>query len=98
MILLEIDSGGIVAIEFECDAPGAVDMNGIPGGIVTLEGMEIEPRQVHVVWLFGLFQAVKSDQNALLQLGVDLCGFADLEKICKSFASERLNHRRCVSV
>ncbi|MBB4435799.1 hypothetical protein GGE59_006098 [Rhizobium leguminosarum] len=97
MILLEIDAGGIVAVELECNAPGSVDMNGVPGGMMTLQAMEVEPREVHVIRLFGLFQAVEPDQNALLQLGIDLCSFACLKKICQSFVSERLDHDRFVN-
>lgn len=49
MILLEIDAGGIVAVEFECDAPGTVDMNGVPSGIMASQGMEVDAGEVHVI-------------------------------------------------
>lgn len=92
MILLEIDAGGIVAVEFEFDAPGTVDMNGVPSGIMASQGMEVEAREVHIVRLLGLFQTVEPDQNAFLQLGIDFGGFARRKKICQSFVSERLDH------
>jgi len=48
MVLFEIDSTGVGCVEFECDAPGSVDVNRVASRTETLECMKIETRQVHL--------------------------------------------------
>ncbi|CAI2936259.1 protein of unknown function [Aminobacter niigataensis] len=72
MVLLEIDAGGVCAVEFECDAPRAVHMDGVARRVEAFQRVEVKTRQVHVFRLLGHVQTVKPNQNALLHLGVNL--------------------------
>jgi hypothetical protein len=44
MVLLEIDPEGISGIEFEGDAPRAIDVDRVAGWNKTSQGMKIKPR------------------------------------------------------
>ena len=48
MILLEVDLAGIAALEFEGQAPGAVDVNGVAPGLEAFQRVEIKARQVYL--------------------------------------------------
>jgi hypothetical protein len=52
MILLEIDAIRIAVLELEGDAPWSVDMDGITGRGEAPQRVEVETRQIHVVWAF----------------------------------------------
>ena len=94
MILLEIDAGGVLLIEFKRHAPWAIHMNSVPGGIEPSECMEIEAGQFHIFRLFGTIQPVESDQEALVHLCVDLRRFALFEQLSERLVPERLDHGR----
>jgi hypothetical protein len=81
MILLEIDVSGVVAVEFECEAPRPIHMHRVAGRTEAAESMEIEPWQVHVLGPFSGFQAIKPNKNALVKPSIDLAGFPGLEQV-----------------
>ena len=56
MILLEIDRESIALVEFEGNAPRAIDMNRVAKRNEAAKRMKIEARQVHV---FGRSRGVK---------------------------------------
>src|SRR5690606_29574817 len=95
VILLEIDAGGVLAVEFECDAPRPIDVHRVAGRVEASQGMEVETGQVHVFRALGNIQTVKPDTDAFVHLGVDLGGLTRLEKVRQRLALERLDHGLC---
>src|ERR671912_989020 len=49
MVLLEVDTHSVAVFEFKGEAPRAIDVNAVPRGAETVQRMEVEPRQVHVI-------------------------------------------------
>ena len=92
MVLLEIDAEGVSGIEFKGYAPRAIDMNRITGGNETFEDMEIKPRKVHLFRRARNIQAIKTDEDALVQLGIDLGRAAFRPQLRQRLASERPDH------
>jgi hypothetical protein len=95
VVLLEIDVDSIVAFELECNASRPVDVDRIAGGAEAFQGVEVKTGQVHFFWARRGVQAVKSNDNAFVHSGVDLCGLSRLEEVCQSFVPERLDHAHC---
>ena len=61
MILLEIDSQSISGIEFEGDAPRTIDVDRVAGWNKTSQGMEIKPRQIHLLRRGSDIQAIEAN-------------------------------------
>ena len=72
MVLLEVDPIGVSCVEFESDAPRPVDMNSVAGRNESFQGVEIKPWKVHLLWRGRRIQSIKTDQDALVHLGIDL--------------------------
>ena len=92
MVLLEIDAESISGIELEGDAPRPVDMDRIPGRNETFQGMKIKPGKVHLLRRSRGIQPIKTDQHALVHLGVDLRRTAFRPQLGQRLASERPDH------
>lgn len=71
MVLLEIDSDGILAIKFESDAPRAIDVDGISGGIEPVQRMKIETWQSHIFRPFGGIETIETNEDTLVHLRID---------------------------
>src|SRR5882757_3745662 len=97
MILLEIDAAGFAILEFEGDAPGSVDVNRIAFGIEAMQGMKVEPGNVHFLRPDRDVEAIEPCENALMHLRVDLRTFAPGPKLGKGLAFEGPDHRANVS-
>ena len=65
MKLFEIDTGGVLTVEFECDAPRSIDMNGVTGRIEAMQGMKIKPWQVHILRALRRFETVQPTRMRL---------------------------------
>jgi len=92
MVLLEIDAEGISGVELEGDAPRSVDMDRVPGRNKTFQGVKIKPGKVHLLWRSRGIQAIKTNQDALVHLGVDLRRAAFRPQLGQHLASERPDH------
>jgi hypothetical protein len=78
----------VSAIEFECDAPWSIHMNGVPGWFETVQGMEIVSRHLQFIQAGRIIQNIEPDENALLHLGVYLRSLSRLEQIRQRFVLE----------
>jgi hypothetical protein len=92
MILFEIDTESVSGVEFECDAPRAIDVNRVTRGNKSLQSVKIEPGKVHLFRRGRGIQAIKSDQDAFVHLDIDLSGATFRPQVGKRLASERLDH------
>ncbi len=92
MVLFKINSESIARVEFESDAPRAIDMNRVAGWNETFQRMKVKPWKVHLFWRGCCIKAIESDQDPFVHLDVDLCGAAFRPQVGKSFASKRLDH------
>ena len=72
MVLLEIDAESISGVKFEGDAPRTIDVNRVAGRNKIFQGMKIKTRKVHLFRRGCGIQAIKTDQDALVHLGIDL--------------------------
>ncbi len=73
MVLLEIDADSIPGIEFEGDAPRAIDVHRVAGGDRALQGVKIKTWKVHLFWRGDGVQSVKTNHDALMHPCVDFC-------------------------
>ena len=71
MVLLEIDAESISGGELEGDAPRSVDMDRVEGGRETSQGVEVKPGKVHLLRRARGIQAIETDEDALVQPGID---------------------------
>jgi hypothetical protein len=92
MILLEIDTESISGAKFEGYAPRSIDMDRVAGGNEAFQGVEIKPGKVHLFRRARNIQAIKTDEDALMQLGIDLGRAAFRPQLRKRLASERPDH------
>ena len=92
MILLKIDAADFAILEFESDAPGSVDVNRIPRGIKPVQGMKIEPGNVHFLGPDDNVETIELCENTFVHFRVDLRTFALGPKFRKSFTFERPDH------
>ena len=89
MILLEIDTESISGAKFEGYAPRSIDMDRVAGGNEAFQAVEIKPWKVHLLRRARNVQAIKTDEDALVQLGIDLDRAAFRPQLRKRLASER---------
>jgi hypothetical protein len=73
VVLLEIDAESMSRVELESDAPRPVDMNRVAHWHEAFQGVKIKSGKVHLLWHGRSIEAIKTDQNAPVHLGVDLC-------------------------
>jgi hypothetical protein len=92
MILLEIDAAGIAVLEFECDAPGPIDVDRIARRIETSQGMKIETGKVHFLGSDGDIETVQPCENAFVHLRIDLRTPAFRPQLRKGLAFEGSYH------
>ena len=92
MVLLEIDIHGVGPIEFEGYTPRAVDVHRVPGWIKSTQAMEIESRKVDILKPCRSVEHIKSSQDALMHLGIDLARSAVFEQIGQTLVFERPDH------
>jgi hypothetical protein len=90
--LFQIDLNCILAIEFKCDAPGAVHMNRLARRIEAAQGMKIKARQVHTTRFGYDIEAVEPYLDSLVQPFVDPARRAVIEQFGQRFASKRSDH------
>ncbi len=93
MVLFKINPECVARIEFESDAPRAIDMNRVAGWNESLQRMKIKAWQVHLFRRGCGIKAIKPDQNPFVHLDIDLGGATLRPQLGKSFASKRLDHR-----
>jgi hypothetical protein len=89
VVLLEIDAESISRVDFEGDAPRTIDVDGVTGGNKTFQDMKIKPGKVHLLRRSCGIQAIKTDQDALVHLGIDLRRPAFRPQIGERLASKR---------
>ena len=92
MVLFKINPESITRVEFESDAPRAIDMNGVAGWNESFQRMKVKPWKVHLFRGGRRIKAIEPDQDTFMHLGVDLCGAAFRPQIGESFAPKRLDH------
>jgi len=92
MVLFKINPECVARIEFESDAPRAIDMNRVAGWDESFQRMKIKPWKVHLFRHDCGIKAIEADQDTFMHLDVDLCGAAFRPQVGKSFASKRLDH------
>ena len=61
MILLDIDTESISGIEFEGDAPRAIDVDRVAGWNKTSQGMKIKTGQIHLLRRSRGIQAIEAN-------------------------------------
>jgi hypothetical protein len=71
MVLLEIDTAGLAIFEFESDAPWSIDVDRVAPWIETLQGVEVEARNVHFLSYDSDVETVESRENAFVHLRID---------------------------
>jgi hypothetical protein len=59
VVLFKVDLQRVTILEFERDAPRPVDMDGISNWPPS-QGMEIKPRDIHVLGTQGTIESVES--------------------------------------
>jgi hypothetical protein len=92
MVLLEVDTARVSGIELECNAPRPVDMNGVANRGEASQRVEVEPGQVHLFRRIHDIQPVETDQNALMQFGIDPGAAAFRPQIGQRLAAKRQDH------
>lgn len=70
----------VAAFKFECNAPGAVYMNGVAPGTKSPKSMKVKTWKIHVLRRFRDIEHVKSDQNPFMEATVDLAPSAGPER------------------
>ena len=80
MILLEIDVISMPFVELECDAPGAVHMNGVARRDESPQRMEVVARQLQIIERSSQIDRIEADKDTLVKPDVDLRGAPALEK------------------
>src|SRR5690348_4403484 len=95
MVLLEVDADGISSVELKGDTPWPIDVDRIARWAEAVQGVEVEPRQVHFLGALRHIQSIQAHEDALLHLGVDLAGFSRLEQVRQRLALERPDHMLC---
>src|SRR5690606_19997505 len=97
MVLLQVDVGGILSVELECDAPRPVDMHRVASGFKSSQGMKVEARQIHVFRTCRCVQAVEPGKDAPVHPGVDPGTLPGLEEARQRLMPEGLDHDMTVS-
>lgn len=92
MVLLEVDAKHVSGIELEGDTPRSVDVDGVAGREEPFQGVEIKPWKIHLLRRARSIQAIEADQDALMELGVDLGGAALRPQLSQCLALERPDH------
>jgi hypothetical protein len=73
VVLLEIDPIGVaVFLELKCNAPRAIYMYGVSGWLVSPQGMEPEPGDVHLLRHHSNVETVEHPKDASMELRADL--------------------------
>jgi hypothetical protein len=68
VVLLEIDSGGIRAVPFECDSPWSIDGESVAFGFA-FQDVQSPARQVQVGRLSGSMKSLQAPAHAFNQIG-----------------------------
>src|SRR6266849_8168880 len=74
MVLFKINPESVARVEFESDAPRAIDMNRVAGWDESFQRMKIKPWKVHLFRHDCGIKAIEADQDTFMHLDVDLCG------------------------
>jgi hypothetical protein len=88
VVLLEIDTVGIPAVEFKCDTPWPIDMNCIADRSEAYQRMKAEAGQIHIFRLLGNVQAIKAHQDSFMKFGVDFCRLPFVEELRERLVPE----------
>jgi hypothetical protein len=91
MVLLEIDAQRVAFLELEGDAPGSVDVNGVPERTAP-EGVEIKTRNVHVLGDPCMIESIEAPQTTLVEHLLDAPSCSGVEQLLQAFVPEAPNH------
>ena len=78
MILLKVYINGVTRFKLERDTPGAVDCHRPALGL-SLQGVKIPTRDVHVGRCFGFIEYVENSQTTLMLIRAHFSACANLE-------------------
>jgi hypothetical protein len=92
VILLKVDTGGVGPIEFEGNAPRAIDVNRKTRWRKASQSMEVKPGKIHLFRRAGDIQSIEVDQNPLVEPRIDLRRAALRPQIGQRLAPERPDH------
>ena len=71
MILLEVNAVCSAFTKFKCDAPWAIDVDGVTPWHEAFQRVEVKARNIHVFCLSCRIERVKPLQDALMQAAVN---------------------------
>lgn len=91
MRLLEIDAKRIAFLEFEGDTPWAIDVDRIPSGLESLQGMETKARHIHLFGPYRNIEPIQPPKDPLMHLRIDPRRPTSLPQIGQRLASETSN-------
>src|ERR1051326_1597007 len=92
MVLFGSDAKSIAGVELESDTPRPVDMDRVADRNKTFQGVELKPRKIHLLRRGRSIEAVKTDQNALVHLGIYLGRSPFRPQFGQRLASEGPDH------
>lgn len=72
MILLEINPVGVTFVEFESDAPRAIDVDRVAGWYGPSQGLKIKLRKIHLFRHGCGVKTIEPDQDTSVHLDADL--------------------------
>ena len=68
VVLFEVDTIGVSIPELKGYAPGAADGHSMAASLLSLQGVQVPPRQVQLPRVGGGIDRIKADQTALMVL------------------------------
>jgi hypothetical protein len=91
MILLEIDPERVAFVEFERDAPGSIDVNGVARRL-SPQGVEVKSRNVHILGEPSAVESVEPAKTTFVQGTLDMPGRARLKQFFQALVPEAPDH------
>jgi hypothetical protein len=96
MVLLQIDTERISILKLEGDAPGAVNVDGVPLRL-PLKAMKVPAGDIHILWHGSHVQGIKDLETPFLEGSGHLGANPIPEKLFQSLMFEAPYHGACVA-
>jgi hypothetical protein len=93
VVVDRVEVARVAVVKAEDDAPVGPDSHAPKAFEVTLEGVEVEAGQVHILGLLGAVQDGEDVFHFPEVIGPDSFGFAVLEEPLEAFVPEASKHR-----
>ena len=92
MVVLQIDVDRIFAVPCKSDAPMTAGVDGKSSFATSLEPMEAQPREVHILWPDRRVEPRQDHADTIRILDTQLGPIAGFGKTAKGLAAERSDH------